>query len=125
MKGMFYYEDKQEITFMWLFKDGRVLFLGKSKKQQQFVYEIFTQESGELNFASGKFIMISENQIRMLVNDEFGKVIVKAEVMDESTIRLELRSRDTNFIYKKEFRRYVENQPINICYKELSSYWFN
>ncbi len=125
MKGVYYYEDRLEIAFMWLFNDGRVLFIGKHKKQHQFVYDIFIKELGEFNFANGKFIMISESQIRMLVNDEHGKIIVKGEVGDESTIRLGIRSRETNFIDSKVFRRYIANGPIDIWYNGLSSYSFN
>lgn len=124
MKGVYYYEDRLEITFMWLFKDGRVLFIGRQKKPLSY-FEDFTEDLTELNFASGKFILISESQIRMLVNDENGRMIVKGEIINESIIRLEILNRETNFIDKKEFHRYVENGPIDICYKGLSPYSFN
>lgn len=125
MKGMYYYEDKLEITFMWLFNDGRVLFIGKHKKQHQFVYDIFTKESAELDFASGKFIVLDKIQLRMIVDDGHGRMRVIGEIINESIIRLEIRNKETNFIDKKEFHRYVENGPIDICYKGMSSYWFN
>lgn len=123
MKGLYCYEDRQEITFMWLFNDGRVLFLGRPKKQHQFVYEIFTQEPGELDFASGKFIVLDKIQLRMILDDGHGKIIVKGEIINESTIRLAIRSRETNFIDKKEFHRYSDDdRVIYIRYDDQGSF---
>lgn len=115
MKGLFYCDDADGITFLRFNPDGSVILYGKSVKLDRFLPSVPGPrvDSEKVNFGQGKYYVDSDGRIRIIVEGTLGKVDYRGTIQNEDRIDFRYRCPITNHRNVETFQRFSENEHIH------------
>jgi hypothetical protein len=117
MEGLFYYHDADELTFIRLYPDGRVIRYGRYTKHDRMFhsYVWFTLEEEQTHMFRGIYQLEKGNGIRIVFKSDFGTMVYRGTILDNNSIELLSKCPFNNFGKSATFMRYSsEHYKIHI-----------
>jgi len=114
MKGTFFCDDADGITFLRFYPDGSVVIYGKTIVFDQILtsFPWLRVDSDRVNFGRGKYYINAKERIRIRAEGTLGKLDYREIIKNIDRIDFRFRCLITNYRKMETFQRFSEKEHI-------------